>query len=551
MSSKYIWIVLFLIIILGGILRIWQLGNVPPSPDWDEASLGYDAYSILHTGRDQFGEFLPINLRSFNDYKPSLYAYFTIPSIIVFGLDVFAVRLPSTIFGILSVLAIFYLVKEIFEKYKYKNYLALISSFLMAISPLSIQFSRVGFESNFGTALNIFAVLFFLKGLKKPWLLAISAICAGLAVYAYQSEKVFTPLILLVMVLLFRKKLFSTNMKYLVGAFVVGVIVVLPMILNIFTDKSSLERLRGTSVFSSQTEILKANSRKLDRDVQNNDKLGLLLDNRRIVYAKTILQGYLSHFDLNWLFIQGDIARHHAHGMGIMYLFELPLLLLGIYFLLMSGQFDKKTRLLILLWVLIAPIPASVTTGVPNAVRTLNFLPAIHVLSAVGLLSIILFINQQNIKNKLFILILAIYALFSMYNFTYYMNQYFVQSNYYDSAYWQYGYKQAVDEAYKLQDKYKKIVVSNNESMNQSYIFFLFYLKYSPQEYQNVVNSRPDGVIDNSFGKYTFRKIDWEKDSNLENTLFIVRPDEIPNEIKTIKTIYNLDGTPAIKIVGT
>ena len=94
------------------VLRLWQLGNIPPSPDWDEAAIGYDAYSIIHTGSDQFGKYLPVVLRSFDDYKPAFYAYLTIPSILIFGLNVFGVRLPSAIFGILSVLAVFFLLGE-------------------------------------------------------------------------------------------------------------------------------------------------------------------------------------------------------------------------------------------------------------------------------------------------------------------------------------------------------------------------------------------------------------------------------------------------------
>lgn len=549
MSKKLIFIILTAIIILGGALRLWQLGHIPTSPDWDEASLGYDAYSILHTGKDQYGQVLPIVLRSFNDYKPALYAYLAIPSIAVFGLNTFAVRLPSAIFGILSLIAVFYLVKEIFENYKYKDWLAIIATFLLAISPWHIQFSRVAFESNVGTALNIFTALFFLKGLKKPWLLSVSAIYAGLAIYAYQSERAFTPLFVLTMVLVFWKKLRVINKKYLISALIIGSIIVLPMISYTFTDKSSLERLRGTSVFSSQTELLKTDLSKITRDQQNNDKLGLLLDNRRIVFAKTILQGYLAHFDLNWLFIEGDIARHHAHGMGIMYLFELPLLLFGIYSLF-TGQFDKRAKLFVILWVLLAPIPASVTVGVPSAVRTLNFLPAIQILTAIGAVSFLVWIFK--IKRKVFgYILLALIFVSCLLNILYYLNQYFVQSNYYDSAYWQYGYKGAIDESLKLQDKYKQIVVSDSKTMNQSYIFFLFYLKYPPQEYQNIPENKSKTTNDKSFGKYIFREINWEKDSRANNVLYLVDPNEIPKETRRINTINNLDGTPAIAIVGT
>ena len=551
---KKIWLILIGIVLIAAVLRFWQLGQVPISPDWDEAALGVDAYSILHTGNDQFGKFLPVVLRSLNDYKPALYAYLAIPSIAVFGLNTFAVRLPSAIFGTLSVLAVFFLVREIFENYKKRDYLALIASFLLAISPWSIQFSRVGFESNVGTALNIFAALFFLKGLKKPWMLSLSAVFAALSIYAYQSEKVFTPLLILALILIYWKKLFSFPKKYLIAAFTIGALVVLPMLFYIVTDKSSLARLQGTSVFASQTELLKKDLVKINRDELNHDKLGLILDNRRIVYAKTIVQGYLSHFDLNWMFISGDIARHHAHDMGLMYLFELPLLLLGTY-LLLFGEYDRKTKLVVFSWILIAPIPASITTGVPSAVRTLNFLPALQIVTAIGVLGIIDFIKRQNLrtagiknlKKITYLVIIVVCFLFALFNVCYYLNQYFVQGNYYDSAYWQYGYKEAIREVNIIGSSYKTIVVSNKEPLDNSYIFFLFYLKYPMSEYQKTGAYSKN----HDFGKFIFRPINWFKDALGKNILYIGSPDEFPKNIKTIKTIYDLDGTPAVAIVGT
>src|SRR3989344_1501138 len=83
------------IILIAFVLRFWQLGNVPPSPDWDEVSLGYNALSIMQTGKDEYGQSLPVILRSFDDYKPALYTYLVIPFIKVFGLTTLAVRLPS------------------------------------------------------------------------------------------------------------------------------------------------------------------------------------------------------------------------------------------------------------------------------------------------------------------------------------------------------------------------------------------------------------------------------------------------------------------------
>ena len=101
------------IVCIALLLRFWQLGEVPPSPDWDEVALGYNAYSVSETGRDEYGKFMPIVLRSFDDYKPALYSYLAIPFIKLFGLTVFAVRFPSAIFGVLSVIATYFLIKNL------------------------------------------------------------------------------------------------------------------------------------------------------------------------------------------------------------------------------------------------------------------------------------------------------------------------------------------------------------------------------------------------------------------------------------------------------
>ena len=95
---------LVLILILAAFLRFWQLGRVPPSPDWDEAALGYNAYSLMRTGADEYGQKLPLVLRSFDDYKPAVYAYLAILPIKIFGLNVFAVRLHAALLGTLAVL---------------------------------------------------------------------------------------------------------------------------------------------------------------------------------------------------------------------------------------------------------------------------------------------------------------------------------------------------------------------------------------------------------------------------------------------------------------
>lgn len=556
MLKNKVAILLFLIVILASTLRLWHLGSVPISLDWDEAALGYNAYSILHTGKDEFGKTLPVILQSFNDYKPALYAYLIAPLIPLFGLSEVAVRLPSALLGILTVLVTFFLVKELFADFKFQNkhigmQIALLSSFLLAISPWHIQFSRVAFESNIGMALNVLGSFLFLKALKKPPLLILSAVVFALNLHVYQSEKVFTPLFVFLLTAIFYKKVFSLPRKYIAIAVACGLLIISPLFLYTLTNKEVFSRAQGVSFLSDKTPLLRDTVEKLTKDRENNDIVGLVFDNRRIVYFKTFFSGYLSHFDLNWLFLKGDftINRHHAPDMGLLYLVELPFLIIGIYMLLF-GEVNKKTKYFILLWLLLAPIPASISTGVPHAVRTLNFLPTFQIFVAIGIFISYLFISKKINEKPLRVFIYCFFASIAIFNFTYYLNQYFVQQNFFYASDWQYGYKELVAFIKPRMSQYQKIIVSSNGSFNQSYIFFLFHMQYDPKKYLESGGSSSDGspVKNKKFANIEFGDINY-KHGNEKKILLVGAPEDFPEEFKVLKQIYYPDMSVAMKVV--
>ncbi len=574
--NKRIEVMLFIsIVAVAAFLRLWQLGNVPASPDWDEAALGYNAYSIKETGKDEYGTSFPIILRSFDDYKPALYAYFVIPFISLFGLDIFAVRLVSALFGIATVVAVYFILRELLNlettqnrTRNYAEYISLLSSFLLAISPWHIQFSRIAFESNVGLALNVFSVLFFIKGVKRPIFLVLYAICAGLSLYMYQSEKIFVPLLFILLVFIYRNTLIRLPKKYLILSLITGIIIAFPIAYYTLTNKYALTRAQGVSVFSADNQYLNDLSARNLINRKEGNFIGLIFDNRRIFYIKSVIANYLSHYNIYWLFLSGDENRHHAPEMGLLYLWEFPFLFIGIYSLLF-GKWNTKLKLLTFGLFLLAPVPASVTTGVPHSVRTLNFLPTFQIFTAIGIIvgiSAISNINpfdklrvdaerSRSIKNKILniqikYLIFALSISFVVFNFLYYLNQYFVQQNYFYSQAWQYGYEELVDHVKENEHKYNKIVVSNQPHLDQSYMFFLFYLKYSPVLYQEEVRNASGGFAENHyFGKFEFRPIIWEKEKKDPKTLYVGRPIDFPNGVGVIKTINFLDGKVAIIIV--
>lgn len=529
-----------MILILAVLLRFWQLGKVPPSPDWDETAIGWNAYSILKTGRDEYGVKFPLTFRSFDDYKPPLYFYLTVPSVALLGLNVFAVRLPSAIFGVIAVIATYFLVKILFKN---RN-LALLSMFFMAISPWHLQFSRIAFESNVALTWQILGVIFFLKAVRKrDSYFLVSTVFFGLALYTYHSARVFVPLLVVVLAIIFRKKLFQMKKTIILGG-IIAIILVLPLV-KIMTSREGQMRMKGVSAFSDPISLLAEDAEKAKQDVERGLWWGRIVHNRRTRYVLRFLESYFSHFDLNWLFVnsEGDVQRHHVPDMGMLYFWELPFILWGIY----SLFFFKKRipKLVVFSWCFLAPIAASVSADVPHAVRTLCFLPTWSIFTSLGLVAMGKW--MRNLKNNLKFFIIFLVCFSFIFNFTYYLHQYWVHQSLEYSQYWQYGYQQLVGELEKLEPQYQKIRVSIETE--QPYMFFLFYKKYDPQKYLREGGSVSGGFWDeHHFGKYDFVRFNWEKEEKKEGILWVVTSKELPDGVKVAKTIYFLNGEPAFYI---
>ena len=111
---KKINILLFLIVIvLSAFLRLYKLGQSPEGFYLDEAAIGYNAFSILKTGKDEFGKKWPLVFRSFGDFKAPVYSYLLVPVFAVLEPTVLLVRLPSAVAGILTVICFYWLIIKV------------------------------------------------------------------------------------------------------------------------------------------------------------------------------------------------------------------------------------------------------------------------------------------------------------------------------------------------------------------------------------------------------------------------------------------------------
>ncbi len=536
-------IILLSIICIAFILRFYQLGQNPPSLDWDEASLGYNAYSILKTGADEYGNKFPSSFRSFDDYKPPLYVYLSVPSVYVFGLNEFSTRFISAFFGFLTVILTYFLVKTLLKPVNNVNDIALLSSFLLAISPWHIQFSRAAFEANVGLFFFVGGVLFFLKAIHNGKLFLLSFFLFSLSLYSYHSTRLVIPLFLLGLSLYLRNKLWLQR-KYFLLAFIFLLILCIPLFKSFLSEKSGASRLSSVTILKP-TGTLDHSITEIQLDKKNGDKIGEILHNRRIVYFLAITKGYLDHLNPDFLFIHGDgVMRHHPVDFGMLYLFELPFIIFGIH-LLLQEKIDG--RFIIFWWFLVAPIASAISSGTPHPVRALLYLPTFQIFTSIGIFRFFKASSSIKFKHLAYVLFVSLFSL----NFIYYLHQYYVHTPVEYSSGWQYGYREVFKELAVLEPKYKKIIVTYK--YDQPYILYLFYNKIDPSWYQKNWDFLKNGSVERDsriIGKYEFRNINWNEDRKLDKTIIVGTSGEIPSNVSSTQEVKFLDGSIAFKIVA-
>jgi hypothetical protein len=272
-------------------------------------------------------------------------------------------------------------------------------------------------------------------------------------------------------------------------------------------------------------------------------------------FFKIFLDNYFSYLSPQFFFTQG--AGEATYGMipgrGTLYLFELPFLVLA--FVTLVKRWDKRF-LPILVWMLLAPIPAALSLGVGyHANRAAIMMPAIQILSAYG--GVVLWQNiRSGLKGKIIKIAILLYCYIAILLF---LRDYFFVAPKINAPAMAYGWREAMDYVTSIEDKYPRIIVSRKFSEPQAFI--AFYKQWGPEDFQRESqywlryekegSKFVDQLGEYSLGKYEFRNLDWGRDRNLKNVLFVGREDDFSgNEELTKRIIPYPDGKPAFLIVS-
>jgi len=373
--KKFQKVILIIIVFVAFILRFYELDQVPPGLHADGASQGFNAFSLLKTGKDMYGKSFPILFRASGSYQPPIYTYLTIIPTVIFGNSIFTVKVVSVISGVGLVLLTYFLISKLFPNSKKEAItLGLITAGIVAISPWAIHFSRLTVEANVGVLIFVAGVYLLASSLKKNSLFPLACLVLGLSTHAYYSERVIAVLLLAFVVISYRKIFLKTKKTVILGLGIF-VLILLPH-LYLLTTGALTKRLTQVSYLGTVSQ-------------EQVSFIGKILE-----ISKQFVNHYLIYVSpKNLFFDPGSNLGRIAPNLGVYYPWMLIPFLIGLGYLFKNRQNNFFRIIGVLL--LIGPIPAALTGDLFYPLRTLDYLWIIAVVVSLGCWQV-----WRKIKNK-------------------------------------------------------------------------------------------------------------------------------------------------------
>jgi len=511
------WFCIIAIMLLAAGLRFVALDRVPPSLNVDEAVNGYEAYSLLKTGHDEWGNAWPVTIRAFNDYRCPAVVYTSVPFVALFGLTVFGVRAAAATWGLLTVLFTYRLARDMLGRRT-----GLLAAFMLSISPWHLSFSRSEREAAvaiFTVVLGTWCIWHWLRTQRRAWLIG-AALVFGLSLYTYNTLLAFTPLMLAVYSLLTARILWQQKQTVMLAAIIL-VLVAAPLLYALATNPQSQNRLNA--VF-------------------------LLHPGEPVGESLIIIRQWLGHFSPDYLFIRGDAHLVlHSPGSGQLYGVDALLLPLGMLGVFWTSK-NRRAGLLLITWIALGAVPAALTVqemGTAHSLRGMLGLPAFAILSAQGATTLW---NAHRIRPRLRAALLGALVGLLVWNGGTTLQYYFVVYPVQAAPAYEFGIREAVSYITAHEDEYDTIVLTN--WISQPHIFVLFFQRYDPRRFQAgpVEYSSKLSAKVKRWDKYVVGDVD-KLYAQLEHGLFVARPHMLAG-IEPVRVIFNPDGSPAFKIIS-
>lgn len=495
MVKKYFYLLLVIILTIGGVLRIVNLDKNPPHLGNDEISIAFDSYSMRTIGKDEWGYSWPLSFKSHRTYKAPLYAYLNMPINWLCSNNEYGIRLLSALAGILAI----FLVAVIAKSWSNER-VALVAAMIMALNPKSIFASRIAFESNLAFAvltLGILLMYWYRKTDKKRYAL-MSGLILGLSIWGYHTEWGLTPMLAVVLPWLSRKEF---SLKKWIPMWLVLIVVALPIFYDfVMVQKKDVNNRANSQIWLSDARL----SDYLKDSGDNKIK-------KTVVAGMVPVSNYLLHFGFESMFSSGADLFEGENPLesGWFLLATLPLLILG---LINLKKVYLKYWKWILGWWLLCPIVPALTVGGVSSVRNLAFLVPTMLIMAGGF-------DWLAKKNKLMTgiwwgLFLIIFFIFGV--------AYFIHYKIDSADGFQYGYKQAWEFIKPIANDYDQIIVETRFGNTGQYsglphLYFGYFQAFGVEEMQHKIDDKGTKI-----GKFYFKYVDWNQEDLNPKTLYVV-----------------------------
>lgn len=526
------------IVILAIAIRFFKLGSVPIELNRDEASLGYTAYSLLMTGKEEHGTAWPIEIESFGDWKLPLYVYTLIPFIKVFGLTAWTVRLPSALAGVSVVVSSYFLIGLLFAKQKYREQLQLLVPLILAVSPWAVHFSHVAYEAHLAMSLFLWGLVAlltvlrdFAEGKSRIGLLVFSQFLWALTLLGYHAYQVFTPLFWLLMVWLYWptwQRFFAKKRRWLLFA-AIPFLLAGGLLLGSGVGQANSTKFSGLSILDLHAYTDRVNHVR-QTVAHPNNPIFVLASNKLGALFVQIESNFLQLISPEFLFLQG--GANHAHnitGFGNFYPIMFFGLAAGLYYLFTRPQVWQK---LLGGWLLAASVAPMLTFQANHTIRFSPAYPAIEILSVYGIIKLLQLMHKY-LSKKLLLTLVFMFIMGLSYNVYRFLVNYYYYFPTTDASYWSWQMKTLVYWLNNQRTHYDAIYFQD-ESYSP-YIYFLFYEPGNPAELAQRIEYYPideEGFrhvqrLDNIY----FQHIDWSNQELIanKNVLFITEEYQIPD----------------------